>query len=160
MTTTPTPAPLPPTPRPELIPFAVSILITAPSNSIEVGGTLQLAAVATYSDGSTADVTGNVTWLSSNDTVAIVSPSGLVTGVGDGTSQITATLDDVIGKYDVIVMPAAIPPPTATPGATPQTGVATVPWFMIAGIITAVSVLTLACLLLWRRLFRSEENDY
>ena len=91
--------------------------------------------------------------------MAIVSPSGLVTGVGDGISQITATIEGVTGEYDVIVMTAVIPTPTATPTPTPQVRVVKVPWFMIAGIITGVLAATVASLLLWRRFFWKKENQ-
>jgi hypothetical protein len=59
---------------------------------IKVGQTLQLTATATYADGTTQDVTSQVTWTSSDTNVATVGVhTGLVTIVGPGTVTITAT---------------------------------------------------------------------
>jgi|SRR6476661_5226701 len=55
------------------------------------GASSQFTAVATYSDGSTKDVTSTATWATSDATIATVTATGLVTGVGDGTAAISAT---------------------------------------------------------------------
>jgi hypothetical protein len=55
------------------------------------GASVQFTATAMYSDGSTKDVTASSTWSSSDPTIATVSSTGLVTGVGDGTAAITAS---------------------------------------------------------------------
>jgi len=62
------------------------------------------------SDSSTVDVTDNVTWSSSSN-AAVVSSSGLVTGVGAGTAQITAKLDALTGTFGITVMPTPTPTP-------------------------------------------------
>ncbi|MEX2460373.1 MAG: ABC transporter substrate-binding protein [Paenibacillaceae bacterium] len=60
------------------------------SVSMRVGATEQITLMATYTDGTTANVTTNVNqWSSSNDSVATVS-EGLITGVGTGSTTITA----------------------------------------------------------------------
>jgi hypothetical protein len=56
-----------------------------------VGETSQLTATATYKGGTSKDVTADAHWRSERETVATVSPSGLVTAVGFGTAKITAT---------------------------------------------------------------------
>jgi Bacterial Ig-like domain (group 2) len=56
-----------------------------------VGETSQLTATATYKDGTSTDVTASTYWWSQRETVATVSPSGLVTAVGFGTAKIMAT---------------------------------------------------------------------
>jgi uncharacterized protein YjdB len=93
----------------------VSIAITGGSASVATGGTLQLSAIATLSDGSVADVSASATWSSSDNTVASVGASGLVTGVAAGTAQITATLNGVTGTLSMTVTPAQ----AVTPGRTP-----------------------------------------
>jgi len=59
------------------------------------GQTVQYNAIGTYQLGShppdNRNITGNVTWSSSNVSVATVSSTGLVTAVGSGTAVITAT---------------------------------------------------------------------
>jgi phage tail sheath protein FI len=73
------------------------IAVTVPTgSSLAVGQQLQLAATATYTDGTTPDVTQSVTWSSATTTVATItsgtSPAGLASGVKAGTSAITATI--------------------------------------------------------------------
>ena len=60
-----------------------------------VGASLQLAAIGTYTDGTTTDITSKVTWTSSSPTVAIIFANGSATGEGSGTTNITATLSGV-----------------------------------------------------------------
>jgi uncharacterized protein YjdB len=69
----------------------LSFITTTPANvSLVVGGTQQMAATATYSDGSRKDVTSSATWTSSNSTIATVSASGLVAGALAGNATINA----------------------------------------------------------------------
>jgi len=69
-----------------------SIAVAPATSSIGLTATQQFSATGTYSDGTTQDITGNVLWTSSNTSAATISASsGLATGVGAGTTQITAT---------------------------------------------------------------------
>ncbi len=81
----------------ELAPTLESISVTPESASIEVGQTQQYTATGTYSGGSTAVITAEVTWASSDTAVATITSAGLATAVGAGTTTITATLDTVSG---------------------------------------------------------------
>ena len=54
---------------------------------------MQFTAAATYPDGTTVVVTGQVTWNSSDTGVATIDVQGLATGEGEGTTEITATFD-------------------------------------------------------------------
>jgi hypothetical protein len=65
--------------------------------------TQQLSAIGTYTNYATALLTGRVTWASSNDLVATVSASGLVTGVASGSATITATYQGVSGSAVITV---------------------------------------------------------
>jgi trimeric autotransporter adhesin len=82
-------------------PTVSSITIDPPNPSVDFGGgsdtTQQMVAAATYSDGSTGTLTGGtsctgstVCWSSSDTTVATITTGGLLTGVSQGTSTITA----------------------------------------------------------------------
>jgi hypothetical protein len=63
---------------------------------LEKGATQQFAAEATYSDGTTKNVTSKVTWTSSDTGVAtITAHGGLARGKAEGTSDITAKLNGV-----------------------------------------------------------------
>lgn len=73
-------------------PSLTSMYIDPPSATIATSSTAQLAAHGKYSDGSQSEITGKVSWSSSDAAVATVtSPGGLVTGVSVGTATITAT---------------------------------------------------------------------
>jgi len=56
-----------------------------------VNETAQLAITATYSDNSTANVTADSTYVSNNVTVATVSTGGLITAVGEGSTNVTVS---------------------------------------------------------------------
>lgn len=77
----------------------VSIAINPPTAAIALGTTQQFTATGTYSDGSTQNLTGVVTWSSSLAGVAIIGNSpgsaGLATSAGEGATAITATLGQV-----------------------------------------------------------------
>ena len=89
-----------------------SVVVTPTSAGVLVGGTVQLAA-------SPRDAAGNalagrtVTWASSNNGVATVNGSGVVTGVTVGSATITATSEAKSGTGAITV--TAPPPP---PGGT------------------------------------------
>ena len=76
---------------------------------LTVGSTQQLTAIGTYSNGSTADVTSQVTWASSNDTVAYISSSGSATGVAPGTASITAALSGDTSRTVTLNVTKAVP---------------------------------------------------
>jgi trimeric autotransporter adhesin len=100
-------------------PTVTSISLT-PSGplALSTGATQQMSASATYSDGSTKDVTTSATWSSSSAAVASVSSGGLVTALGAGTANITATLSGVSGSAALTVAPVlksiSVTPATAS----------------------------------------------
>jgi uncharacterized protein YjdB len=102
-----------------------SIAVTPPTASIAAGATQQFAATATYSDGTTGNVTTTATWTSSKPTVATMA-SGLATAVAAGSTTLTATLNGVSGTATLTVTPtlssiAVTPNPAAVSvGATQQ----------------------------------------
>ncbi|MGO9450365.1 MAG: beta strand repeat-containing protein [Candidatus Binataceae bacterium] len=97
----------------------VSITVTPPSFSIANGTTQQLTAIGNFSDGTTADLTNTVGWISSSSAVAIVSSAhgshGLVTATGVGSATITARRHGVSGSAGVTVTPATLASITITP---------------------------------------------
>ncbi len=74
-----------------------SIAVTPAGASVEVGQNQQYTATGTYTDDGTAVITGDVTWASSNETVATIDAAGLATVLSEGTTNITATLDEISG---------------------------------------------------------------
>ena len=94
-----------------------TVALSTPPASIRQEGTTTLAATLTGTDGQPA-VGRTVTWSSSNNAVATVSSTGVVTGVTDGTETITATSEGVSGTRNVTV---SGPPLVATITVTPAT---------------------------------------
>ena len=82
-----------------------SIAVTVPSPTLSVGLTEQLTATGTYGSGTTGNVTSVANWTTSNNKVASVSATGLVTGVGGGSATITAAVTETSGT--TVTSPAA-----------------------------------------------------
>jgi murein DD-endopeptidase MepM/ murein hydrolase activator NlpD len=104
----PAPAPAPPPPPPPPAPVA-TVEVTPPSSDRLIGGTVQLTA--TTKDGSGNTLNGrSVTWSSSDQAVATVSTSGLVTAAAVGNATITAASEGKNGVATVAVFdPGRIP---------------------------------------------------
>jgi glucose/arabinose dehydrogenase len=86
------------------------VTVTTPDPSIEVGQTVQLTATAR--DSRNLVVEGkSFEWTSSDQAVATVTPTGVVTGVAEGSAQITATTDGVPGTVAISVTAIPAPPP-------------------------------------------------
>jgi uncharacterized protein YjdB len=70
-----------------------SIDVTPTSAAISAGQTQQFNATANFSDGSTVNVTSQAAWSSGNVNIATVNAVGLATGLAQGSTTITATLN-------------------------------------------------------------------
>src|SRR5437763_4681467 len=89
-----------------------TVTVSPASATVFVGQTLQLSATPKDANGNT--LTGRtITWGSSNNTVATVSSSGLVSGVATGSATITATSETKSGT-SAITVSTPLPPPTGT----------------------------------------------
>jgi alpha-tubulin suppressor-like RCC1 family protein len=75
--------------------------VTPLAVTLEPGGTQQYTATVSDLHGNPKDV--NVTWSSSNESVAIVDQSGLATAIAEGTAIITATAEFVSGSATLTV---------------------------------------------------------
>jgi hypothetical protein len=70
----------------------VTALSISPAQpAVAIGGTTQLAAVASYAEGSSNDVSGRVSWTSADPRVVYVSGTGVASGVATGIAAITAS---------------------------------------------------------------------
>lgn len=101
-------------------PTVSSVAISGTNGAGIAGQTAALVATAAYSDNTTANVTTQATWESSNTTVATVSSAGVVTFLATGIVDIRASFRSVIGTARITVAP---PAPTVT--AITVTGVGT-----------------------------------
>ena len=75
-----------------------SISVTPANSKVPQGNTQQFTAIGTYSDGTTRDITSQVTWRSDNIAVARVDSTGLATTVAPGTATITASSGSTSGS--------------------------------------------------------------
>lgn len=91
-----------------------SVQVSPTSASLVVGATAQLVATARDSAGNS--LLGRTTqWSSANPSVATVSGTGLVTGVGTGTVVVTATVDGVTASASLTVVEIPIASITISP---------------------------------------------
>lgn len=95
-----------------------SVTIASSATTIAPGATVQLSATARTAAGATV---GGLTptWSSSNQGVATVNTSGLVSAVANGTATITATMGGVSGTRVITVQTInAVPAATVEAGST------------------------------------------
>lgn len=103
-----------------------SIAVTPPSPMVAAGFTQQFKATATYTDGSTSDITSSATWSSSAQNVAKVSSTGLASTFIQGTANIDAAMGSVSGAATLDVSAPILESIAISPGpATMQIGAAT-----------------------------------
>jgi len=87
-----------------------NVTVAAPASTLVAGRTMQLSATALNASGSV--LTGRaIAWSSSNQSLATVSPSGLVTAVGEGSVTISAVAD---GQSGAITLATRYPYPNVS----------------------------------------------
>jgi len=92
--------------------------VTVTGTTPSVGATSQFTATAMISDATTRNVTGESSWTSSNQSIAVVSSTGTVTAMSAGGVTITATYQQRSGNMPIVV-------PTPPPSVHTVTGVVT-----------------------------------
>ncbi|MBJ6727384.1 DUF3443 family protein [Geomesophilobacter sediminis] len=96
-----------------------SLAIAPSAPKIALGTTQAFTVTGTYTDNSTADLTGSVTWSSSATSVATIGSSAgsvVATGLGVGQTTITATLGDITASTTLTVTGASLVSITVAPG--------------------------------------------
>lgn len=95
-----------------------SISVTPATATLAPAATQQFTATATYSDGSTGDVTSNGTsWSSSASSVATIAASGLATAVAAGQTTVTASYQGKTGSATLNVTAATVTSVAVTPAS-------------------------------------------
>jgi uncharacterized protein YjdB len=93
-----------------------SVTVTPSSANVAITGTVQLTATPKDANGN--PLTGRaISWSSSDNTIATVSSSGLVTGVAAGTVTITATSEGKSGTASITVAGAPVATVIVTPAS-------------------------------------------
>jgi Bacterial Ig-like domain (group 2) len=105
-----------------------SLAVTPASPGVAVDTPQQFTAMATYSSGSSSNVTSSATWTSSAPAVAFVDSAGLAGGLLAGSSTITATLSGVSGTASLAVTGSGVKVPlfhfdAARTGLNPTEGI-------------------------------------
>lgn len=103
-------------------PTLTTITVTPPTPSIVENSTQQMTATGSFDDGSVRNITGKVTWTSSNQAVATIDNAGLLRALTAGTAQITATQANITGSTTVTVVLANIVSITVSPTNISLTG--------------------------------------
>ena len=92
-----------------------TIVVTPVNPCVLMGASQQFTATATYTDGSTQDITSQSTWTSSDPGVATIDARGLATLISVGFTTISATLSDVVGATTLTVNTPLLITPTLFP---------------------------------------------
>jgi len=86
----------------------VSIAVSAGHSSLPLGGTEQLIATGTYTDGTTKDITSAAAWASSSPTVIAISNAGAITTKSVGAAVVSASASGVTGTANLAVSSATL----------------------------------------------------
>jgi 6-phosphogluconolactonase (cycloisomerase 2 family) len=97
------------------MPVLRTITVTPALPSLPRTFRMQLAATGGYDDGTSVDLTAQVTWASVTTGVATVSAAGVAAGVAVGTSLITATKGTIGGSTSLTVTGATLQSIAVTP---------------------------------------------
>jgi trimeric autotransporter adhesin len=84
-------------------PILVSISVSPSNPSLPLNTNQQFSATGTWSDSSSQDLTSQVTWGSSDSTVASIDNSGMLIANVAGSTTITATIGSITGSSTVTV---------------------------------------------------------
>ncbi|WP_165232543.1 choice-of-anchor Q domain-containing protein [Aquisphaera insulae] len=82
----------------------VSLAVTPADPSLGLGLTEQFRAIGTFDSGLTMDLTGSVTWDSSDPSVATIDGFGIAAAVSPGTTVITASLLGITSPDDTLTV--------------------------------------------------------
>lgn len=112
-------------------PSPTAITITPSTVSVLIGSSTTLAAIGTYTNGDTVNLSNQVNWTSSDTAVATVNSEGLVNSVSTGSTNI---ITSGLGMTSSIAVLTVIPPPPPTGVfAVSQNGQVAVSWMPIVG---------------------------
>ncbi len=129
-----------------------SIQVTPVNPSVAAGRVQQFIAVGTFSDATTQDLTTQVTWASSDPTVAAISNAagsqGLATTLIPGTTTISATLGAVSGVTVLTVTAAVLDSITVTP-ADPSLALGRTEQFTATGVFSDATTQDLTTQVTW-----------
>ncbi|MSN27235.1 MAG: hypothetical protein GJV46_15370 [Geobacter sp.] len=83
------------------LPTLSSIKVAPYGQRVATGTSQQFTATGSFSDGSIKDITNQVSWTSSNTSVATISSTGILTAIHHGSTTITAVLNGISGSTNL-----------------------------------------------------------
>ena len=93
----------------------LSGLTVTTGTTLAKGLTRQLTAVGTFSDGSSQNLSQNVTWQSSDPSIVSVTPTGLAKAEKEGTATLRAAAGDLSGTAELVVTAPTLQSLAVTP---------------------------------------------
>ena len=130
----------------------IRVDVTPASTAAAKGTSRMFSATAIYSDTTTADVSGSVTWTSSDTSVASISNAdgtrGLAKALTEGTTTISASFMTLTGSATFAVTPAELVTVEVTP-ATASIPLGAVQQYVATGIFTDGSTQQLTDSVTW-----------
>jgi len=129
-------------------PALTAISVTPPNPSIAMGLSQQLTATGSYTDGSTQNLTGSVTWSSSAGGVASINKVGLATSAHQGGTTIQAASGSIQGSTLLTVTAPALVSIALVP-ATPSLPLGSTQQFTATGTYTDSSTQNLTSSVTW-----------
>jgi uncharacterized protein YjdB len=101
------------------VPTLAGIAVTPGTATVALGNATSFAATGKYSDGTTVDLTGKVTWASANPAIAAISDTtGVAKGVALGSTTVTASLKGITSPPASVTVTSAV---VASISITPAT---------------------------------------
>lgn len=98
-------------------PTIASIAVTPVGLTLGIGIRQQFIATATYTDGTSSDLSSGVTWSSSTPSIATVDGKGLATTLTAGSATISATIGSLSDSTVLTVVPAHLVSISVTPAS-------------------------------------------
>jgi Bacterial Ig-like domain (group 2)/Viral BACON domain len=103
---------------PMTVPTVTTVTVGVAGNAaptIAPAATLQLWAVATYTDATSSDVTNTAQWKSSNPAIATISRDGIVSATTEGAVDITAAVAAIAGSLRIDIRRSGCESATLSP---------------------------------------------
>jgi uncharacterized protein YjdB len=129
-------------------PVVSSITVSPDGLTLAEGIKQQYTATAIYSDGSSQDLAGGVTWTSSDNGVASMDNHGVATTLGPGTVTVTATAGNLTDTATLTVVAANLVSIAVTP-ANASIAFGTDQQFVATGIFNDGSTQQLSSVVAW-----------
>jgi hypothetical protein len=117
-------------------PVLVSIAVTPTAPSVPLGNPQQFTAIAHYADSSTANITNQVTWLSSQTGVATINSVGVASTLTQGSTNVTASFGAITSNTAVLTVTAPVMKTVSVTPADPTLAVGAKQQFTATGTLT------------------------